>query len=149
MIVVISLIVFSPHTGCFANGIIKNLHSETRLGHAHKFMFTFASLCYFNVQKTSQKIYDDTKLIEFTCLVILKCVRTFFINIQSKDCCFTSTPIKRLFFTLWANQRRPLLRNLSGLSPSQFYTKKGRAEIIKMNNSAVLDLVLLCKKFRG
>ena len=43
---------------------------------------------------------------------------------------------------LIANQRRRLLRNLISLLPSQFDTKKGRAEIIKMNNYAVLDLVV-------
>ena len=43
---------------------------------------------------------------------------------------------------LLANQRRRLLCNLTSLLPSQFDTKKGRAEIIKMNNYAVLDLVL-------
>ena len=48
-----------------------------------------------------------------------------------------------MFITLIANQRRRLLRNLTSLLPSQFYTKKGRAEIIKMNNYAVLDLVLI------
>ena len=46
-----------------------------------------------------------------------------------------------MFITLIANQRSRLLRNLTSLLPSQFDTKKGRAEIIKMNNYAVLDLV--------